>query len=96
MIRTWKNSVSRKVYDEGRAPKRFGSLDLEAAEEALTLLNQAGSLNDLRFVRYLRLHRLRGSRRAQWSITINGPWRICFRYVEAEGDAYDVEVTDHH
>ena len=96
MIQTWKNSVSRKIYEEGRAPKRFGSLDLDAAEEALTTLNQARSLNDLSVVRYLRLHRLRGDRRAQWSITINGPWRICFRYDEAAGDAYDVEVTDYH
>ena len=96
MIQTRKNSISRRIYEEGKAPKRFGSLDLEAAEEVLAMLNQARFLNDLRAVRYLRLHKLRGGRRAQWSITINGPWRICFRFVEAEGDAYDVEVTDYH
>lgn len=28
------------------------------------------------------------------SIAINDQWRICFRF--ADGDAYDVEVTDYH
>jgi proteic killer suppression protein len=25
---------------------------------------------------------------------INDQWRICFRYID--GDAYDVQITDHH
>jgi proteic killer suppression protein len=24
------------------------------------------------------LHPLKGNRRGQWAITVNGPWRICF------------------
>ena len=28
------------------------------------------------------------------SISVNDQWRICFRF--AEGDAYDVELTDYH
>ncbi len=27
-------------------------------------------------------------------MTINGPWRICFRF--KDGDAFDVEITDYH
>lgn len=27
-------------------------------------------------------------------MTVNGPWRICFRF--ADGDAHTVEITDYH
>jgi proteic killer suppression protein len=27
-------------------------------------------------------------------MTINGPWRLCFRF--ADGDAWDVEIVDYH
>lgn len=39
-------------------------------------------------------NRLKGDRRGQWALTINGRWRLCFRF--ADGDAYDVEIVDYH
>ena len=30
----------------------------------------------------------------QYAISVNTQWRICFRFMD--GDAYDVELTDHH
>jgi len=41
-----------------------------------------------------RLEALKGNRAGQYSIRINDPWRICFRW-EA-GNAYQVEITDYH
>lgn len=40
------------------------------------------------------LHKLKGARRRQWAMTVNGRWRICFEF--REGDAHDVEVVDYH
>ncbi len=40
------------------------------------------------------LHKLAGSRKGLWAMTVNGPWRICFRF--ADGDAWDVEIVDYH
>jgi toxin HigB-1 len=40
------------------------------------------------------LHKLAGSRKGSWAMTVNGPWRICFRF--ADGDAWDVEIVDYH
>ncbi len=40
------------------------------------------------------LHKLKGARRRQWAMTVNGPWRICFEL--REGDAHDVEIVDYH
>jgi proteic killer suppression protein len=41
-----------------------------------------------------RLEKLKGDRDAQWSIRINGQWRICFHW--QNGDALDVEIVDYH
>jgi len=40
------------------------------------------------------LHKLSGYRSGQWAMTVDGLWRICFRF--KDGDAYDVEITDYH
>jgi proteic killer suppression protein len=40
------------------------------------------------------LEALKGSRRGQHSIRINGQWRICFRWQAP--DAFDVEITNHY
>lgn len=37
---------------------------------------------------------LAGDREGQWSIRINGQWRLCFRF--EGGDAFDVEIVDYH
>ncbi len=41
-----------------------------------------------------RFEALRGGREGQYSIRINNRWRICFRF--ENGNAYDVEIVDHH
>ncbi|WP_348270755.1 type II toxin-antitoxin system RelE/ParE family toxin [Rhizobium sp. Root483D2] len=40
------------------------------------------------------MHKLSGDRKNQWAMTINGPWRLCFRF--EDGHAYDVEIVDYH
>ena len=40
------------------------------------------------------LHKLTGNRSGFWAVTINGPWRLVFRF-EA-GDAHEVEIVDYH
>ena len=94
MIKTWRNRVSRRIFDEGGALKRFGSLDIELAELCLEHLHATTSLGDLYGIRSLQLHKLKGTRKDQWAIKINGPWRVCFRF--EGGDAFDVEVVDYH
>ena len=96
MIKTWRNSVSRRIFEEGRAPKRFGSLDLTLAQRRLQAVSDVKALIERRVIASFRLHKLRGSRKGQWSVSLNGPWRICFYFDEEAGDAFGVEVTDYH
>jgi len=91
MIRTWANSATRRFAEDGKS--KFTGLDEEAAE-VLAALNAAMSLDDLSPLKSVGLHKLTGDRRGQWAMTINGPWRLCFRY--REGDAWDVEIVDYH
>lgn len=67
---------------------------MEAAEDSLAALDAAASLGDLSPLKSVGLHRLKGDRKGQWAMTINGPWRICFRF--RDGDAHDVEIDGCH
>ena len=93
MIRSWRNAVTRKVW-EGERPNQFRDLDRDAAVDLLLALNVAKTLQDLSPLKSVGLHKLKGDRRGQWAMTVNGPWRICFEF--HEGDAFEVEIVDYH
>jgi proteic killer suppression protein len=93
MIRSWRNSATRKVWD-GERLNRFRGLDFDAAIELLLALNVASSLSDLSPLRSVGLHKLKGNRKGQWAMTVNERWRICFEF--RKGDAYEVEIVDYH
>jgi toxin HigB-1 len=93
MIRSWRNSASRKVW-EGAQPNQFRGLDYDAAIDLLLALNVAKALTDLSPLRGVGLHKLKGERKNQWAMTVNERWRICFEF--RKGDAYDVEIVDYH
>lgn len=93
MIKSFADSKTRRFYEEGKTTK-FRSMDAEAAEDLLATLDAAISLQDLSPLRSVGLHKLTGDRSGQWAMTVNGPWRVCFKF--KDGDAYDVEITDYH
>ena len=93
MIRSWRNAATRKVWD-GQQPNRFRGLDFEGAIDLLLALNVAKTLQDLSPLRSIGLHKLKGERRNQWAMTVNGPWRICFEF--RKGDAHNVEIVGYH
>lgn len=55
----------------------------------LAALNNAIAPIDLNVPSW-RLHQLKGESRGTWSITVNGNWRIAFRFVKN-----DVELVDY-
>jgi proteic killer suppression protein len=93
MIRSWRNSVTRKVW-EGERPNQFRGLDFEAATDLLLALNVAKALSDLSPLKSVGLHKLKGERKNQWAMTVNQRWRVCFEF--RRGDAYEVEIADYH
>ncbi len=92
MIETWANSATRRFAESGKS--KFSGLDENAAIELLAALNAATSPDDLSPLKSIGLHRLSGDRKGQWAMTINGPWRLCFRF--EDGGARNVEFVDYH
>jgi proteic killer suppression protein len=60
----------------------------------LDMLDAATSPDDLRSPPGNRLEKLGGDRAGQWSIRVNGQWRLCF--VWRDGAAEEVEIVDYH
>lgn len=92
MIRSWANSATRQFAETGKC--KFSGLDEARAIKLLAVLHAAQSLAILGSLNSVGLHALKGSRKGQWAISVNGPWRICFSF--RKGDAYDVEIVDYH
>jgi addiction module HigA family antidote len=57
-------------------------------------LNAATSLSDFGRLKSVGLHKLKGDLKGFWSIDINGPWRVLFRFTA--GDIYEVYIHDPH
>ena len=72
----------------------FRGLDNERALMLPDAPDAASSLAYLRVQQAVRLHALAGDRQGQWSVTVNGRWRVTFRFDGA--DALDVAVEDYH
>lgn len=92
MIKSWANAATRRFAEEGKS--KFSGMDVAAADDLLAALDAATSLADLSPLKSVGLRKLIGDRKGLWAMTINGPWRLCFRF--EHGDAYDVEIVDYH
>lgn len=77
----------------GRRVKRFVNVE-QVARRKLRQLQVAGRIEDLRVPPGNRLEALKGDREGQFSIRINDPFRVCFRW--SFGGAADVEIVDYH
>lgn len=93
MIVSFKGKMVEAIA-AGKAPKGFPSDLVARAERRLRAVANAVALKDLRSPPGNHLEALKGDRAGQYSIRINGQWRICFRWTEA--GAEDVEIVDYH
>ena len=60
----------------------------------LAALNSATSINDLKTPPSWRLHELSGKLKNHWSLTVNGNWRVIFKF--EDGHIYLVDYLDYH
>ena len=89
MIKSFRcDETERLFHRESR--RKFRAIE----RSALRKLDAANDLRTLGALPGNRLERLSGDREGQYSIRINGQWRVCFAW--RRGDAYEVEITDYH
>ncbi|MDE3167587.1 MAG: type II toxin-antitoxin system RelE/ParE family toxin [Acidobacteriota bacterium] len=91
MIRSCRDKETRRLVDR-KFSRKFQAIE-KAARIRLALLDAATALSDL-YLPGLHLEALKGDRDGQYSIRINGQFRICFQW--RDGDADDVEIVDYH
>lgn len=96
MIVSFKDRATEDFYHGriGRHAKHFPPDIHRPALRKLDMLDAAGRLDDLRTLPGNRLEALKGKLKGFYSVRINAQWRMIFRW--ADGDAYDVAVTDYH
>lgn len=93
MIKSFGDKDTERAF-AGRRPRKLSQEVVDRVETKLAVIDAAENVEELRTPPGNRLEKLRGDRLGQWSIRINQQYRICFSF--ADGDAYDVEITDYH
>jgi len=93
VIVNFKCKETEKIFNEIFSKKLPQSIQ-KVAIRKLFMLNSATEINQLRIPPNNRLEELKGKRKGQHSIRINGQWRICFKYDNSQ--ACDVEIVDYH
>ncbi len=92
MIDNFKDKLTEKIWDGEKT--RLDSVLQQKALLKLRYIHLAKELNDLSMPPGNRLEVLRGNRKNQYSIRVDKPYRICFKWTGS--DAVDVEFTDYH
>ena len=92
VIASFADRATERFASEGKS--KFSGLDEAKAMGRLKVLQAARSINDIPPLRSVGLHALSGDRKGQWAMTINGPWRLVFRF--NDGNAENVEIVDYH
>jgi len=93
VIQTFANAETEHFFATGKS-RRLPTEILKRAAMRLNQIHAATRVEDLRLPPSNQLEKLSGDREGQWSIRINGQWRVCF--VFRDGHAFDVEIVDYH
>ena len=91
MIQSFRHKGLRDFYLNGHGAGVRPDLQ-KRVRRILDALNQARVLTDLAFPGF-GLHPLRGTPK-RYALSVNGPWRITFEWVEA--DAWRVDLEQYH
>lgn len=92
LIKSFQHKGLKNFWEKGNRkglPAAFAPR-LERILDALDAATEASQLNLPGF----NLHRLKGDRKDEWSITVSGNYRLTFTFVS--GDAEAVNLEDYH
>lgn len=92
MIKSFKHKGLQLFFETGSC-KGIQAKHKKKLRLQLAALNTAQCIEDIDLPGY-NLHQLKGSRAENWSITVNGNWRMTFMF--DHGDAYIVNYEDYH
>ena len=96
MIRSLNGKITKDIANKGNS-RKFPERLNNRAIFLLMALSDVVNMDDLKRIcepPSLKLHKLKGSLKEFWSITIEKPWCIIFKY--SKGEFIDVEIGDYH
>ncbi len=93
MIISFGNKYTRRLW-EGERIRRLPLEIQEMSRRKLRMLNNSLDVADLMIPPSNRLEKLKGNKKAFYSIRVNDQWRIIFEW--KNGNAERVELIDYH
>ena len=92
MIVSFKHKGLQKFYESGTAAGIQNSHKTKL-RMILAALDSSQEIGDMDIPGY-RLHPLKGKLKGLWSVTVNGNWRITFKF--ENGNIYIINYEDYH
>lgn len=96
MIRDFASKTAKEVWELESSKGLPRELWIRA-KALLTIMHNTTDLSDLRIKGEppnIRLHKLKGDRKEEWSVTIKLPWCVTFRF--KNGEFRDVKIENYH
>ncbi len=96
MIRSFGNKSAQDIWETNSSKSLPRELWFRA-KALLTIMHGSTELNDLKLKGAppnIRLHKLKGNRKEEWSVTIKLPWCITFKF--KAGELSDVRIVNSH
>ena len=96
MIKNFGNRTAEEIWENTSSKALPKELWLRA-KALLTIMHSTSTINDLKIKGQppsIRLHKLKGDRKDEWSVTIKLPYAITFRF--KNGEFSDVKIDNYH
>jgi len=92
MIISFKHKGLQKFYESGSTAGIQNSHKIKL-QMILAALDSTQEIDDMNIPGY-KLHSLKGKLKDTWSVTVNGNWRVTFKF--ENGNIYIVNYEDYH
>ncbi|MCU7834466.1 MAG: type II toxin-antitoxin system RelE/ParE family toxin [gamma proteobacterium symbiont of Taylorina sp.] len=92
MIKSFKHKGLKRYFETGKI-SGIQSKHERKLRMQLVAIDTAQSIEDIDLPSF-KLHQLKGNRDGIWSITVNGNWRVTFKFTD--GNAYILNYEDYH
>ncbi len=95
MIKNFRNRTAEEIWENSSSKSLPRDLWLRA-KALLTIMHSSSTINDLKIKGqppHIRLHKLKGDRKNEWSVTIRLPYCITFKF--KNGEFSDVKIENY-
>jgi proteic killer suppression protein len=96
MIRNFRSRFTEELWETDSSKKYPREIWIRA-KALLTIMHSTSTLDDLKIKGQppnIRLHKLKGDRKMEWSVTVSLPWCITFQF--KNGEFLDVKIENYH